>query len=35
VYRNPLDRHVAVDADHVGTPDASIAAVEDWLKTLQ
>ncbi|MGH6880885.1 alpha/beta hydrolase [Hypericibacter sp.] len=32
---NHLDRHETVDADHVETPDASIAVVEDWLKTLQ
>lgn len=35
VSPNRLDRHAAVDADHVGTPDASIAVVEDWLKTLE
>ena len=35
VPRNPLNRHETVDADHVETPDASIAAVEDWLKTLE
>ncbi len=34
VSPNHLDRHATVDADHVGTPNASIAAVEDWLNTL-
>jgi esterase/lipase len=34
VSPNHLDRHATVDADHVGTPNVSIAVVEDWLKTL-
>jgi pimeloyl-ACP methyl ester carboxylesterase len=35
VPHKPLDRHVAVEADHVGTPDAAIPAVQDWLKLLK
>lgn len=28
---NPASRYVVVDADHMGTPDASIGAVREWL----
>lgn len=35
VQKNPRNRHVTVGADHGGTPDASAAAVLDWLKGLQ
>jgi esterase/lipase len=32
--RDPLNAHVSVSSDHLGTPTASIAAVVAWLKSL-
>jgi pimeloyl-ACP methyl ester carboxylesterase len=34
VQRNPLNRFVTVDADHLGTPDAASDAVLTWLTDL-
>jgi esterase/lipase len=34
VPSDPRNKHVAVEADHMGTPAASIAIVPAWLKTL-
>jgi hypothetical protein len=31
---DPRNRHVTLEADHLGTPAASVAAVLSWLKIL-
>ena len=31
---DPRNKHVTVEADHLGTPAASVAAVLSWLKIL-
>ena len=35
VPKNALSEYVEVDADHEGTPDASVAAVINWLASLK